>query len=276
MTDVRPLGRGLDHVALLVGGDTVVRVALERDPVERGLAVRREAALLQAVWAAVAGVLPLAVPVPSHVDPVQGVMAHPLLPGTPLGDADAATRARVAAATGALLGRLMSALADLTPRVGEIVDVDHDPPSAWLADARAVHPRIEDAIPKAHRAAVCAFLDAPAPRAARRAHLVLCHDDLGAEHVLVDGAGTVTGVIDWSDAAVADPAGDLGRILRDLGPAALDAALAALAPPEPGPTRTRVAFRARCGALEDMAYGLDADRPAYVARSVTAMGWLFG
>ena len=35
-------------------------------------------------------------------------------------------------------------------------------------------------------------------------------------------------------------------------------------------------FRARCGALEDMAYGRDAGRPAYVARSVTALGWLFG
>ncbi len=276
MTDVRPLGRGLDHVALLVGGDTVVRVALERDPAVRAAAVRREETLLRAVAGAVMDVVPLAVPLPSHVAPRDGVLAHPLLPGTPLGDADAATRARVAEATGALLGRLMAAVAGLTPHLREVVEFDADPPAAWLVEARVVHPRLVDEIPAAHRAAVRAFLDEPPPAAAPRGHLVLCHDDLGAEHVLVDDDGTVTGVIDWSDAAVADPAGDLGRILRDLGPGALDAALAALAPPEPHATRTRAVFRARCGALEDMAYGRDAGRPAYVARSVTALGWLFG
>lgn len=276
MTDVTPLGRGLDHVALLVGGDTVVRVALERDPAARAAAVRREAALLAAVAAAVPGVLPVAVPFPAYTSPLEGVTAHPLLPGSPLADADTGTRTRVAEATGALLGRLMALLAGLTPRVRELAGVDGDPPAAWLAEARAVHPRLEPAVPEAHRAAVRAFLEAPPPPPAPHRHLVFCHDDLGAEHVLVDAEGTVTGVIDWSDAVVADPAGDLGRILRDLGPRALDAALAAFAPAEARATRARAVFRARCGALEDMAYGRDADRPAYVARSVTAMGWLFG
>lgn len=110
------------------------------------------------------------------------------------------------------------------------------------------------AIPAAHRDAVGAFLEEAPPPAAPRAALVLCHDDLGIEHVLVDDAGAVTGVIDWSDAAVADPAGDLGRIHRDLGPAV---------------------FRARCGALEDLAYGLDEDRPAHMAKVSTALPWLF-
>lgn len=91
----------------------------------------------------------------------------------------------------------------------------------------------------------------------------------------MDGAGAVTGVIDWGDAAVADPAGDLGRIHRDLGPAALDAALAALAPADPAATRARAVFRARCGAVEDLAYGLDEDRQPYVAKVVTALPWLF-
>jgi aminoglycoside phosphotransferase (APT) family kinase protein len=270
------LGRGLDHAAILVGGDTVVRVALEADPVARAAAVRREAAVLRAVASAVAGVVPVAVPVPSLAEPAAGVMAHPLLPGTPLADVAPAARERAAAPAGATLGRLMSVVAGLTPRVGDVVHVDADPPAEWLAEARAGHPRVEDAIPPARRAAVRAFLDAEPPAPADGAHLVLCHDDLGAEHVLVDGAGTVTGVIDWSDAAIADPAGDLGRILRDLGPAALDAALAELAPPEPRATRARTVFRARCGALEDMAYGRDADRPAYVSRAVAALGWLFG
>ena len=274
MTDVRPLGRGLDHVAVLVGGDVVLRVALEPDPAARAAGVRCEAALLRAV----AAVAPVAVPVPTAVAPADGWLAHPLLPGAPLAEAAPETRARWAAATGAALGRLMAAVAALTPTAAAdgLAEVDDAPPAEWLAEARRLHPRVAGRVPPAHGPAVAAFLRAAPPPPAAPGELVLCHDDLGIEHVLVDERGAVTGVIDWSDAAVADPAGDLGRILRDLGPAALDAALAAFPSPDREATRTRALFRARCGAVEDMAYGLDADRPAYVARSVTALGWLSG
>ncbi len=48
----------------------------------------------------------------------------------------------------------------------------------------------------------------------------------GIEHVLVEpGTATVTGIIDWSDAAMVDPAYDVGLLYRDLGPVALDALL---------------------------------------------------
>jgi aminoglycoside phosphotransferase (APT) family kinase protein len=75
-------------------------------------------------------------------------------------------------------------------------------------------------VPAPYRPAVEAFLAAePPPDTAAR---VFSHDDLGVEHVLVDPAtGTVTGVIDWADAGLVDPATDCGRVLRDLGPAAL-------------------------------------------------------
>jgi aminoglycoside phosphotransferase (APT) family kinase protein len=270
VTDVSPLGRGLDHVAVLAGGDTVVRVALEPDPAARAGAIRREAALLGAV----AAVAPVAVPAPSRVEPEAGWLAHPLLPGVPLLDADPAVRARLAPAVGAVLGRLMAAVAGLPAPPG--VHLDDAAPSVWLDEARRSYAGVETAIPPAWRAAVRAFLDDAPPGAAPRAALVLCHDDLGIEHVLVDAGGAVAGVIDWGDAAVADPAGDLGRILRDLGPAAFDAALAVLAPGDPGAVRERAVFRARCGAIEDLAYGLEEDRPAYVAKSVSALPWLFG
>ena len=212
MTDVRPLGRGLDHVALLVGGDTVVRVALERDPAVRAAAVRREETLLRAVAGAVMDVSPSRSP--SRPTSPRGTASWriPSFPAPRWATPTRRPRARVAEATGALLGRLMATVAGLTPHLREVVEFDDDPPAAWLVEARVVHPRLVDEIPAAHRAAVRAFLDEPPLAAAPRGHLVLCHDDLGAEHVLVDDDGTVTGVIDWSDAAVADPAGDLGRI----------------------------------------------------------------
>ena len=101
------------------------------------------------------------------------------------------------------------------------------------------------------------------------------HNDLGIEHVLVDAAtGRIRGVIDWSDAALTDPAYDLGLIHRDLGPAALDAALAAYGRVDAG-LRERVRFYARCAALEDLRYGVEAGRRAYAEKSLRSLPWLF-
>jgi aminoglycoside phosphotransferase (APT) family kinase protein len=38
---------------------------------------------------------------------------------------------------------------------------------------------------------------------------VVCHGDLHVRHLLVDRDGTATGVIDWGDLCLADPAVDL-------------------------------------------------------------------
>jgi aminoglycoside phosphotransferase (APT) family kinase protein len=87
-------------------------------------------------------------------------------------------------------------------------------------------------VPVVYRRPVKAFLDAPPPASGWAP--IFSHNDLGIEHVLVDpGTWTVTGVIDWSDAAIVDPAVDFGLLYRDLGPAAAQAALAAI---EPRPT----------------------------------------
>lgn len=46
---------------------------------------------------------------------------------------------------------------------------------------------------------------------------VLVHRDLAAEHILVDSAGRVVGLIDFEDAAVGDPAVDFAGLLGVLG-----------------------------------------------------------
>ena len=38
---------------------------------------------------------------------------------------------------------------------------------------------------------------------------LICHGDLHVRHLLVDSAGRATGVIDWGDLCLADPAVDL-------------------------------------------------------------------
>jgi aminoglycoside phosphotransferase (APT) family kinase protein len=86
-----------------------------------------------------------------------------------------------------------------------------------------------------------------------------CHNDLGAEHLLVDvGRGEITGIIDWTDAAVTDPARDLALIYRDLGPEVFERTLAHHGEPFDGADRERSAFYARCKLLEDVARGSSA------------------
>lgn len=50
---------------------------------------------------------------------------------------------------------------------------------------------------------------------------MLIHGDLYAGHVMVDAAGRATGIIDWTEARVGDPATDLAGHIRAFGDAAL-------------------------------------------------------
>jgi aminoglycoside phosphotransferase (APT) family kinase protein len=131
-------------------------------------------------------------------------------------------------------------------------------------------------VPPEHRRGVAAFLEAALPAGGWTP--VFSHNDLGIEHVLVDpGTATVTGVIDWGDAAIVDPAVDFGLIHRDLGPAALHTAIGSSRTKggDLGRLAERAAFYARCKVLEELAYGIEAGRDAYADKSLAAMAWLF-
>lgn len=160
---------------------------------------------------------------------------------------------RLAPALGGFLGRLHRAP---VREMGKLVGRDTDPPATWRREAERDYRRIAKRLPAAARRTVEGFLGRTPP--AERGVAAFCHNDLGAEHVLVDaGANAVTGVIDWTDAAVADPAHDLALIYRDLGPEVFDATLAHYDGGSFGEAdRERAVFYARCALLEDVAYGL--------------------
>ena len=106
--------------------------------------------------------------------------------------------------------------------------------------------------------------------------VVFSHNDLGIEHVLVDlDTAAVTGILDWTDAALVDPAYDFGLLQRDLGPAALESALANFPADQRDAIRVRAEFYARCSVLEDLAWGDAAGREPYVRKGLEALGWLF-
>jgi aminoglycoside phosphotransferase (APT) family kinase protein len=273
---VMPLGGGLDNVTFEVDGELVVRFARDPDP-ER---LDREARLL----AAVARVSPLPVPEPVLAVPDLGCLAYPKLRGTPLLDLldlpDRLDRpgGQRAASIAEALGGFLAALHGIpSARVAGLVDVDDTPLAEWWQEAAATYPAVAPHLPPEHRPPVEAFLDAAPPDDARDA-AVFTHHDLGIEHVLVDPVTwTVTGIVDWSDAAITDPAHDFGLLLRDLGPEALDAALDAhgTAAHDRATLRDRATFHARCGLLEDLDHGLRTGGRAYVDKSLAALAWLY-
>ncbi|WP_081221204.1 phosphotransferase [Streptomyces sp. M41(2017)] len=268
------LGEGMDNLAYEVDGELIVRLSKESDPARRADLVVREARLL----AAVAEISPLPVPEPTFVDAEQGCLAYRKLPGTPLLDMPPHRRAAHAPSIAATLGELLTALhaAPLDLLAG-LMDADHPPPAAWLLEAEHDYTTVAGHVPAPYRRPVETFLAAAPPDAAYVP--VFSHNDLGIEHVLVDpGTWTVSGVLDWSDAAVVDPAYDFGLLHRDLGPAAVRAAISSYRADDNDLTALgeRAVFYARCTVLEDLAHGITAGQSRYVDKSIAAMEWLFG
>jgi aminoglycoside phosphotransferase (APT) family kinase protein len=242
------LGEGSDNAAYEVNGELIVRASKETDRTLRSESTQREAQLLVVV----AGLSTLPVPEPVFVEAEVGILAYVKLPGVPLIDHPVAEPALLAPHLGRFLSRLHQAPLE---KVEHLVGRDAHPLLAWLEDAQRDYREIVEHLPAAYRCLVEDFLGRMPPAEPRAA--VFCHNDLGAEHVLVDvEAIAVTGIIDWTDAAICDPVRDLALIYRDLGPEMFDLTLAHYEGNFDDIDRERAVFHARCKLLEDVAYGL--------------------
>lgn len=257
--DVRFLGAGLDHPAFLVDGELVVRTGF---PLEG--AARREADLLELL--ARRG---LPVPEVVLVQDLARMLVHRFVPGRPVYEHDDPDVRSVAAQVAEMLVEVHAVTDWALPLVGTYVE----PAQAEWDDAVRAWARIATRVDATEAALVRAFFaetsaaersDLPEPTAVR-----LCHGDLGAEHVLVgDDGATITGIIDWSDAVVADPARDLGRIRRDLGPAATTVVRARLRAAGAPVDERRERLYAGLAAVEDIAYGLGDGPRGYADRAL--------
>jgi aminoglycoside phosphotransferase (APT) family kinase protein len=264
----RFLGAGTDHIAFEIGGATIIRFARVGD----GSALAREARLLRHV----ADHSPLPIPRPTHLHREHGYIGYQKLPGTPLLDAVGGFDLRQWPGFAATLGRFLSEINTLPfAPIRADLDEDSEPLDGWRAEARETFARVRPQIPARYAGSIAAFLATPPPPAP--VALVLAHNDLGIEHILVDHTTRqITGIIDWGDAALADPARDLGKFYRDLGAATLDAVLRHYtASDDTAALRARAIFYGRCGMLEDLEYGLETGSVAYVAKSLAALPWLF-
>ncbi|MEV7808290.1 aminoglycoside phosphotransferase family protein [Microbispora sp. NPDC088329] len=264
---VVPLGEGQDNAAYEVNGELVVRQSKVDDSVLRGEVVRREAALL----AAVSELSPLPVPRTVFVDEEAGLLAYGKLPGRPLNLHPVRDPVRLAAPLGGFLSRLHTAPVE---RMHAFVPHDAFPLSDLLEEAEGHYRQIATHVPTAARRLVEGFLGTAAP--AEPGVLTFCHNDLGSEHVLADAeTSTVTGIIDWTDAAIADPAYDLALVYRDLGSEVFERTLAHYQGRLDDAGHERVVFYARCALLEDVAYGLHTNARSYADAGLAHLARVF-
>jgi aminoglycoside 2''-phosphotransferase len=210
LASVERLGAGWDFEAWLANEDLVFRFALRADGFER---IAREARLLPEL----AGGLPLPIPEPLYVatDPeneAPSFIAYRRLPGNPLGQVSLSPAASeaVAGQLADFLTRLHSfPLEQARPLVEPYKPAVGQP---WLLRERwrlDIAPIFE----AEERVAVEDRWDRFEKGFEKPEQLCLVHADLGQEHVLVDTeGGRVTGILDWAEATIGDPALDFAGL----------------------------------------------------------------
>jgi aminoglycoside phosphotransferase (APT) family kinase protein len=248
--DVVAIEEGWDSLVLDVDGEWIVRIP-RREPVRETLEM--EVRLLPELAPAV----PVPIPFFEHVAEDFRAVAYRKLEGSPFD----VSRSEL----GGALGRFLAALhAFPVERARELGVPSHD--RGWHGRYEAfsrgllgrVGPMLGDDRPRAEEM-LSAYLDDPgnfefAPR--------LIHADLGPAHLLSRG-DELTGVIDWSDARIGDPALDFAWALNGAPTAFGEAVLAEYVSGDTSLTR-RALFFHRLGPWYELHYGVHFDKPEYV------------
>jgi aminoglycoside phosphotransferase (APT) family kinase protein len=104
--------------------------------------------------------------------------------------------------------------------------------------------------------------------------MVLCHNDLGIEHILVID-NKIAGIIDWGGVAITDPACDFARIYRDVGEKVFHLVLNEYIADDAtkAELRERAVFYGKCLLFEDLYYG--AGQEEYEQKVFNALAWMF-
>lgn len=187
----------------------------------------------------------------------------------------------------AIAGQLARALKDLHAIPIELVAARLDEPSGgerWIERQRAFHERCRrDAVPLLDPQLQRHFRDFEASferHAAGEWHTALVHNDLGPIHILGDSTG-LTGIIDWSDMAIGDPAVDFAGIAARSGEAAFRLVAHAYGRMMGGGFDARVRYYAAIAPLHDVLYALDTADPAILSDGIdgfasraTGLDWL--
>jgi aminoglycoside 2''-phosphotransferase len=105
----------------------------------------------------------------------------------------------------------------------------------------------------------------------------LVHNDLWAEHILIDPHTLgVSGIIDWGDAAVGDPAIDLAAVYAWRGEQGLRDVLTHYPATLTSDIVDRACYLATCLAIRNLKLGQDLGHPQWIEAGRQALLWTFG
>ena len=265
---LEPFGEGWDNAAWLVNGDWVFR--FPRRKFAAPLLETETRAL-----PAFARSLPLPVPVPLRVGKPEGRYpylwaGYRKLEGTTADRAALTEAQRVAAAPalGAFLRALHATPVSPLGLAGDTIGRMDVPKRRAKALAEVERLKGE---PGAMGVAALGAILADAPELPD-APPTLVHGDLYARHVLVDAAGRPSGIIDWGDVHVSDPAIDLMLAFQFLPPSARPAFFDAYGPVS-DVTLRRARFRAVVHGLAVLPYALKTSDAALRLEMERALDW---
>ncbi|HYN82925.1 MAG TPA: phosphotransferase [Gemmatimonadaceae bacterium] len=101
----------------------------------------------------------------------------------------------------------------------------------------------------------------------------LVHRDLAAEHILLDsGTRQVTGIIDWSEISISDPAIDFAGMFHWGGLDFTNVVLSHYRVPVDDGLRERARLLAAAKCIGDIVFGLETHRQEYIDSAVRALG----
>ena len=216
--EIRPVAEGGEHSTWWVGTRHVLRLAPDRGAAQRQ---RRELRLRDLVRP----YLPVAVPTSvAHGEWAPGLTytLDTKVPGRSGEGQD------ISAVGEADLAGLLTGLREVPVRQAEALGVPRTAPRSLEALRRTAEQAAERlAAADEFDAARLHQLTQPGAvqLAAQSATAVLVHHDLKGEHLVVSADGRVRGVLDWTDAALGDPAEDIAGLASAVGaPAAVRAA----------------------------------------------------
>ena len=278
LDSVEPFGVGFDNTVYLVDGEWAFRFPRREVAVPL---MARELGLLPGL----APRLPLAVPVPELVGRPGGRLPVAVL-GRPAGPRAGARRRRPAGRRPRLRSAPRSAASSrpctsrpwpgtsaATCRTTRCAAAPRAPGARWRGTSWTGWPAAAAGEPgSATDRAVDEVIAAADPLAPPAGEPVVVHGDLHLRHLLVGADGTATGVIDWGDSCLADPAAGPVAGLRRLQRTARAALLAAYGRPvdEERELRARVLALALCSALAD--YADLEGHPALLVESLAGVG----
>lgn len=197
------LGEGYDHQMYEVADEWLFRFPKRAEVVPWS---RREIAIMEVIAPAIGVPVPLFEKIgrASEAFPYPFV-AYRRIPGVSIEDVDEFDAAEVAPSLGGALTRLHSIAPALIPPDPHDDEVDGDFEDHGIDVLASLPPSLrQDAAAFVHNGIPC-------PPFAGRARVV--HSDLLPEHVLVDPAtGRLTGIIDFADLCIGDPAGDFAGL----------------------------------------------------------------